>query len=117
MRAYVARATVLKSLTYRLAVRPLRTTAAASVAVPAVPRPWPRQSGCTHTPWICPTDGDCDPTSALHTTRPRPPRPAAPVATPAVADARVDADFADEHVDGRPQIRVEFVGANLPHSR
>ncbi len=52
-------------------MRPLRTTAEASVAVPAVPSPWPRQSGWTHTPWIWPTDGDCDPTSALKTTRPR----------------------------------------------
>ena len=43
MRAYVARATVLKLLTYRLAVRPLPTTAAASAAVPAVPSPRPRQ--------------------------------------------------------------------------
>src|SRR6516164_8032695 len=51
-RAYAARATVLKLFTYRLAIRPLPTITAATVAVPAVPRPRPRHSGCTQTPWI-----------------------------------------------------------------
>ncbi|CNJ44462.1 Uncharacterised protein [Mycobacterium tuberculosis] len=51
-------------------MRPVPTITAASVAVPRVPSPRPRRSGCTQTPWICPTVGDCDPTSALKMTSP-----------------------------------------------
>ena len=38
-----------------------------------------------------------------------------PVAAAAVADARIDADLADEHVDGRHQVGVEFVDAHRAH--
>jgi hypothetical protein len=45
------------------------------------------------------------------------PRHPASVAAAAVADPRVDADLADEHVDGRHQVCVELVGANLADGR
>ena len=67
----VAAVSVAQSTSEFREVRGLRMIAVASVAVPAAPSPRPRQSGCTHTPWICPTAGDCDPTSALNTTWPR----------------------------------------------
>src|ERR1700753_3863524 len=112
-------------------MRPAPTTTAARGAVPAVPRPRPSHSGCTQTPWIWLTVGDCDPTSALKTTSPfskraqaRPaairlatPRPVPPPPAPAVAKPGVDTHLSDEHVDGRHQIGVEFGGLDLAHTR
>ena len=37
--------------------------------MPGAARPWPRRSGCTHTPWIRATRRDSDPISALNITR------------------------------------------------
>jgi hypothetical protein len=41
----------------------------------------------------------------------------APVSATAVTDPRIDADLADEHVDRRDQIRIEFVDAHRAHCR
>src|ERR1700738_3232784 len=104
-------------------MRPVPTITAASVAVPPVPRPLPRHSGCTHTPWIWLTAGDWDPTSALKTTSPfskrahARPRAPTPVAAATVADPRVDTHLADEHVDCGHQVGVDLVVPHLAHTR
>ena len=117
---------MLKLLTYRLAVRPLRTTADASVAVPAVPMPVAPPIGM-HPHALDLADGrrlgshlglehhlaafEAGPRAARGDQSRHP----APVAAAAVTDPRVDADLADEHVDGRDQVGVEFVDADLAH--
>src|ERR1700737_2793498 len=45
------------------------------------------------------------------------PRDPSPVATPAVADSRIDSDLAAEHIDGPHQVRVELVDTYRPHGR
>ena len=40
-----------------------------------------------------------------------------PIAATAVADAGIDADLADEHVDGGHQVRVEFLHPHGTHRR
>src|ERR1700736_3482885 len=93
-------------------MRPVPTITAASVAVPPVPRPLPRHSGCTHTPWIWLTAGDWDPTSALKTTS-----PFSKGAPATGAGPRVDTPLADEHVDCGHQVGVDLVVPHLAHTR
>ena len=126
-RSYVARATVLKSLTYRLAVRPVPTITADQ-----------RRGARSPEASAAPLGMHPDPLDLADRRRLRPdlgledhlavfeagPRPSgrdqagdpAAVAAPAVAEPRVDADLADEHVDRRHQIGVEFVRLDLPHT-
>ena len=128
IRAYVARATVLKLLTYRLAMRPLRhhrgrqrggAGGAHAVAAPvgvhphALDLPDGRRLradlGLEH--HLAALKAGPGPTG-----RDQPGDPA-PVTAATVADARIDADLADEHVDRRHQIGVEFVDPDGPHGR